>query len=128
MVELRILDGSQAGGQWSIRHFPARIGRNPENDLVLSDPGVWDEHVEIGYDPASGFYMAPLSEGAVIVNQHAVESAVLRNGDTLTLGAAVVQFWISPASQRPLRALEWALWLALLILCAGQVALIRWLN
>jgi predicted component of type VI protein secretion system len=128
MVELRILEGSQAGGRWSIRHFPVRLGRNPQCDLVLGDPGVWDEHLEIAYDPASGFYMTPLSEGAVIVNQHAVESAVLKNGDTLTLGGAVVRFWIAPASQRHFRVLEGGLWLILLLLCAGQVVLIRWLH
>ena len=109
MIELRILDGTQAGGQWSPRHFPVRIGRHPDCDLVLEDPGVWDEHAEIAYDTVSGFYMAPLSEGAVIVNQHAVESAILKNGDQLTLGAAVIQFWIAPARQRHFRLLEWAM-------------------
>ncbi|MCU0787885.1 MAG: FHA domain-containing protein [Verrucomicrobia bacterium] len=128
MVELRILEGTQAGGRRSIRHFPARLGRNPHCDLVLDDPGVWDEHVEIAYDSASGFYMTPLSEGAVIVNQHPVESAVLKNGDTLTLGGAVVQFWIAPAGQRQFRIMEWSLWIGLIALSAGQVALIRWLD
>lgn len=128
MIELRILAGTQAGGQWSPRRFPVRIGRHPDCDLVLQDPGVWDEHVEIAHDAASGFYMTPLSEGAVIVNQHPVESAVLRSGDTLTLGGAVVQFWLAPARQRYFRMLEGAIWLAWLALFAAQVALILWLN
>lgn len=128
MFELRILEGIQAGGRWSARQFPVRIGRKPECDLVLEDLGVWDEHAEIGYDAASGFYMVPLSEGAVIVNQHPMESAVLKNGDTLTLGAAVVQFWLPSAGQKQFQALEWALWLGLLLLCAGELALIYWLD
>jgi pSer/pThr/pTyr-binding forkhead associated (FHA) protein len=128
MIELRILAGTQAGGQWSSRHFPVRIGRHPDSDFVLDDPGVWDRHLEINHDPASGFHMTPLSEGAVIVNQQAVESAILKNGDTFTLGSAVIQFWIAPAKQRRFRVLEWTLWLGLLALCIGEVVLIRWLN
>lgn len=128
MIELRILEGTQAGSQWSARHFPVRIGRNPDSDLVLQDPGVWDQHAEIGYDAASGFYMTPLSEGAVIVNQEAVESAVLRNGDILTLGAAAVQFWMAPAKQRKFQFVEWLLWLAFLALFVVQFLLIRWLR
>jgi pSer/pThr/pTyr-binding forkhead associated (FHA) protein len=128
MIELRCLRGAQAGTRWSGQHLPLRIGRNPDFDLVLTEPGVWDEHVEIGYEPSSGFYMAPLSEGAVIVNGQPVESAILKNGDTLTLGAAVLQFWISPARQRPFRILEALLWLGLLALFAAQVLLIRWLQ
>jgi pSer/pThr/pTyr-binding forkhead associated (FHA) protein len=128
MIELRILEGIQSGGLWTGRHFPVRIGRNPDSDLVLDDAGVWDDHAEIGYDAACGFYMAPLSEGAVIVNQHPVESAVLKNGDTLTLGAAVIQFWIAPARQRRFRFVEMLLWLSLLGLFAAQILLIRWLD
>lgn len=128
MIELRFLTGIQAGGRWSARRFPVRIGRRRDSDLVLEDPGVWDQHVEIGYDAASGFYMTPLSEGAVIVNQHPVESAVLKNGDKLTLGSAVIQFWIAPARQRHFRFLEFLIWAALLGLFAAQLLLIRWLD
>ena len=128
MIELRFLQGTQAGGQWSARRFPVRIGRSPESDLVLEDPGVWEHHVEIGYDDASGFYMTPLSEGAVIVNQQAMESAVLKNGDTLTLGGAVIQLWIAPARQRHFQFMEFLVWTALLALFAAQYLLIRWLD
>lgn len=128
MIELRILEGLQAGGQWTARHFPVRIGRSPESDLVLEDQGVWDHHAEIGYEAASGFYMTPLSEGAVIVNHHPVESATLKNGDTLTLGGALIQFWIAPAKQRRFGFVELLIWLALLGLFAAQFQLIRWLN
>lgn len=128
MIEIRILEGLQAGGHWTARRFPVRIGRNADSDLVLEDPGVWDHHVEIGHDAASGFYMAPLSEGAVIVNDQPVESASLRNGDTLTLGASVIQFWIAPADQRRFRFLEFMVWIALLSLFGAQFLLIRWLD
>ena len=84
--------------------------------------------MEIGYDAASGFHMTPLSEGAVIVNHHPVESAALKNGDTLTLGGSVIQFWIAPARQRRFRFLELLFWLALLGLFAAQFFLIRWLG
>lgn len=127
MIELRLLEGLQAGGQWSARRFPVRIGRSADSDLILEDPGVWDHHVEIGYDPASGFYMTPLSEGAVIVNQEPVESAALKNGDKLTLGGAVIQFWIAPARQRRFKFMEFLVWTALLGLFAAQLLLIRWL-
>lgn len=128
MIELRILKGLQAGGHLTVRHFPVRIGRQPDSDLVLEDAGVWDEHAEIGYEEASGFYMAPLSDGAVIVNGHPVESAVIKNGDILTLGGADVQFWLARPRQKRFRVIELLLAAAWLGLFALQVALIRWLN
>ena len=128
MIELRILQGLQAGGHCTARHFPVRIGRHPECHLVLKDSGVWDRHLEIGYDDASGFYMTPLSEGAVMVNQVPMESAALRNGDRITLGASMIQFWISPARQRRFRLMEFLVWLSLLSLFVAQYSLIRWLN
>jgi len=128
MIELRILTGLQQGGRWTGRRFPVRIGRHPDSDLVLEDTGVWDHHAEIGFDPESGFHMTPLSEGAVIVNQHPVESAVLRNGDTLSLGAAEIQFWIAPPRLRGVRLVEVLLGLSLLGLFAAEILLIRWLD
>ena len=72
--------------------------------------------------------MTPLSEGAVIVNQDPVESAALKNGDKLTLGGAVIQFWIAPARQRRFQFMEFLVWTALFGLFAAQLLLIRWLN
>ena len=117
-----------AGRQWSVRRLPVRIGRATECDLILDDAGVWNEHVELSHDATSGFYATSLSEGSVIINNHPVESAVLKNGDTLTLGAAALQFWIAPAVQKRFRWLELAVWLGLAILCIGQVIILRWLE
>lgn len=128
MIELKILKGLQAGRQQTVRRFPIRIGRRPESDLALEDPGVWDDHVEIGYDNLSGFYMAPLSAGAVIVNGEPVESATLKNGDRLTLGGAEVQFWLAPPRQKRFQLIEVLLGIALLGLLAAEIFLIRWLN
>ena len=128
MVELRFLKGSQAGRRWSARHFPFKVGRKQSCDCVIEDSGVWEEHLEIAHDAASGFYVTSLSEGSVIVNQHPAESAILKSGDTITLGSAAVQFWLTPARQKQFRVSEIALWLTLLGLCAGEIALIRWLN
>ena len=128
MIELRILEGNQAGGQWSTRHFPVQLGREEQADLVLTDTGVWGLHAEIAYDPASGFYITPLSEGTVVVNRNVVDASPLKSGDTFRLGAAVLQFWLTPPAQKRFHTLENGLWLALAALCVGQLLLIHWLS
>ena len=127
MVQLEILSGETAGAKWQSRRFPVRVGRSAGADLQLEAPGVWDEHFQIALDPATGFRLQNCSGALVSVNGETVESTTLRNGDRIEIGALKLQFWLSEARQRGLRIREAIIWLILLAVSLGQVALIYWL-
>jgi pSer/pThr/pTyr-binding forkhead associated (FHA) protein len=127
MVQLEILSGRTAGTRWVARRFPVRIGRSPDSDLQLEEQGVWDNHVQIDLNPSAGFVLETEPQAFVIANGQTVERAVLRNGDTLQVGAVELRFWLSEARQRGLKFQEGLVWTILLGVCAGQIALIYWL-
>ena len=127
MVQFRILSGSKAGVTWVARRFPVRIGRSPDADLRLEEPGVWDEHLRIAFDRAEGFILETQSNALASANGSAVTRAVLRNGDTVELGSVKLRFWLGEARQRGLRFREWFVWFFIAAVCGGQVALIYWL-
>ena len=127
MLQLKILTGKKAGAQWVARHFPVWIGRSPQADLSLEEEGVWDYHVNISVDPSQGFVLSLQPGAFASINSQPVEQAVLRNGDLIELGALKLQFGLSPTRHRSLRLREALTWIALALLCLGQVALIYWL-
>jgi len=127
MIRLNILSGGQAGGNWSARHFPVRIGRSASADLSLTDDGIWDEHLEIDLDRAQGFLLFPTSQGVVSVNGEPVCETRLRNGDVIGLGAVKLQFWLGEVGQRGLRFREALVWALISMVCISQIAVIYWL-
>lgn len=127
MLQLRVLNGEQAGTHWVARRFPVWIGRAPDADLRLEADGIWDWHLQINLQPAQGFVLS-IQEGAVAsLNHLPVQQAVLRSGDLIELGAVQLQFSLTPTRHRSLRFREVLTWIALALLCLGQVALIYWL-
>lgn len=124
MLQLEILNGTQAGLLWESRRFPVGIGRGSSCDWQIEADGVWERHFEITVAPDSGFHLKVNSEAALMVNQTPVREARLRNGDVLTVGAAKIAFRLSPAPQRSLRWREWSVWLLLVGVTAGQLWLI----
>jgi len=127
VIQLQVLSGKQAGLPWVARRFPVRIGRSPASDLQLEEPGVWEDHVELTLDPAQGVLLAPKSDALVTVNREAVQSARLRNGDTIEVGSVRLQFWLAETRQRGLRVREWFVWSWVAAVSLGEVALIYWL-
>ena len=127
MVQLKILSGKLAGFLTETRQFPFRVGRGAGNDWRLEAEGVWAEHFEITSNPDSGFHLATLPGAKLMVNQAPVETARLRNGDLLTVGALNIAFGISPTQQRGLRIREAFVWTLIFGITLGQLALIAWL-
>ena len=127
MVQFNILSGKKAGAQSAARRFPFRIGRAPGNDLQLDDDGIWDQHLTLEFNLRKGFTLATAHNALAAINDGPVQTAVLRNGDIITLGSAKLQFWLAAACQRGLYLREAFVWALLAAVTAAQFALIYWL-
>jgi pSer/pThr/pTyr-binding forkhead associated (FHA) protein len=127
MIQFNILSGKKAGTQSVARHFPFRFGRAAENDLQLEDDGVWDQHLTLEFQKKIGFNLATASAALAAVNGQPVQNVILRNGDTITLGSAKLQFWLAAARQRGLRVREFFIWALIAAVTAAQLALVYWL-
>ena len=128
MVQLKILSGKKAGTTWVDRRFPVRVGRDPSCDLQFEEHGVWNEHFRIGLNSSAGFVLETQPDALVTANGQPVQRAVLRNGDTLEIGALKLQFWLGEARQRGLRSAERLVWAVILAVSSGQIALAYWLS
>jgi pSer/pThr/pTyr-binding forkhead associated (FHA) protein len=127
MIQLNILSGKKAGNQPVARHFPFRIGRAAGNDLQLEDDGIWDQHLELEFQKQEGFKLATAANALATVNSQPVQNAILRNGDTITIGSVKLQFWLAAAKQRELRLREGFVWALLIFVTVSQFALLYWL-
>jgi hypothetical protein len=123
MVDLQILSGSRTGTVFCGKHFPIRVGRAEGSDFSLDEPGVWPRHFQICWQP-QGLILEAEPDALVSVNNMAVRQAVLRNGDVITLGSLKIRFTLSSVRQSSMAAREWLTWIALGVLCLGQVALV----
>ena len=68
MVQFKILSGQKAGVSWIARRFPVRIGRGVGTDLQLVEPGVWDQHLRLDFDPTKGFVLQAQADARVQIN------------------------------------------------------------
>ena len=128
MIHFDILSGKTAGSQWRARRFPVRIGRAPESELRLEEPGVWDNHAELSLDKTEGFLLSAKPSALLSVNGQPAQTAKLRNGDSVELGAVRLRFWLSETRQSSLRAREWFVWSLVLLVCAAEVAAVYLLS
>jgi cytochrome P450/NADPH-cytochrome P450 reductase len=73
------------------RPLPARtlrIGRQPDNDIVVSDPGVSRHHAELRDVAGACRIVDTGSANGTFVNGQRVTAAPLSEGDTVSIGAA----------------------------------------
>jgi pSer/pThr/pTyr-binding forkhead associated (FHA) protein len=127
MVQLKVLSGKKAGTVWTARRFPVRIGRSASADLQSDENGLWDQHLQLDFDPAAGLVLTVLSNALSTVNGQPVQQTVLRNGDIVNIGSLKLQFWLTEARQVGLRFREGLTWAAIAAISLGQIALIYWL-
>jgi pSer/pThr/pTyr-binding forkhead associated (FHA) protein len=127
MVQLKVLSGKKAGTTWVARRFPVSIGRSADADLQLEEHGVWDQHLQLYFNPAVGIVMSAQPNALAAVNGQPVQQAVLRNGDAIDIGSLRMQFWLSEICQAGLRFREWITWAGIAAISLGQVGLIYWL-
>jgi pSer/pThr/pTyr-binding forkhead associated (FHA) protein len=127
MIQLKISSGQMAGVVHDVRHFPFHIGRSARSDLRLEQPGVWDDHLTLDFDPAQGFVLTAHGEAIATVNGWPIQSVLLRNGDTIELGALKLGFWLGETAQSRLRGQEALIWIALAAVTIAEVGLLLWL-
>ena len=124
MVRLHILSGSMAGVQWTARHLPVRVGRAGDNDLALTDQGVWERHVTLTADASGAISLRAEGDALMTVNQKSVRSHELRVGDEIEIGAVRLQFWLAPPGRRRLGWREAAVWALLGAVVAAEIWLL----
>jgi pSer/pThr/pTyr-binding forkhead associated (FHA) protein len=127
MVVLKILAGTRAGTEFSLRKFPFQIGRSSSAQICLPEAGVWDRHLEIALDDSGAFSLRTEKGALAAVNGDPVEQTALKNGDLIEIGALKIRFGLSPTRQQSLTFRELATWCALGLLSLGQIAIVYWL-
>jgi hypothetical protein len=128
MVQLKISSGPSAGAVHPVRHFPFGIGRAAGNDLRLEEAGVWDRHLTLDFDPAQGFVLTAHDNALATINGWPIQSALLRNGDSIELGSMKLRFWLGEVKQSRLRVHESLVWTSLALLTVLEVLLVLWLR
>lgn len=124
MIQLRILSGKMAGVDITARHFPFCIGRSAAANLQLPEEGVWERHLELSLDPATGYVLTASPDALAAINGQPVRQVVLRNGDIMEIGSLKIRFWLGAVRQYGLRIREGLVWTAFALIAAAQVALI----
>jgi hypothetical protein len=81
-----------ANGEWELREAVTVIGRSRRCDIVVNDPNVSRQHVEIRRQD-DGYLVRDLdSTNGMRVNRRAVKQAVLQHGDRIELGTTELLF------------------------------------
>lgn len=127
MIQLKILSGKMAGNVQVVRHFPFCIGRAVAADLRLEEPGVWEQHLALAFDPAQGFVLSTQTNALATVNGWPIQSVILRNGDTIEIGSLKIRFWIGETRQSALQIYEALVWATIAAVTLAQAGLIYWL-
>jgi hypothetical protein len=124
MIQLKILSGKMAGTEMVARRFPFRIGRAASANLRVEEDGVWDDHLELGFEPGTGYVLTARPSALAGINGQQVTQAVLRNGDLIEIGALKMRFWLAETRQAGMRWREWLTWTGIALVTAGQVWLV----
>src|SRR5258706_237754 len=98
--QITILTGPQAGRSFQLTKLAVTVGRDPTNDVVLTDPSVSRTHARILYSQ-SGWSIEKLTDhNSVTVNQRDVQQSIIRHNDNIGLGG-ITTFLFLPASSIP---------------------------
>jgi pSer/pThr/pTyr-binding forkhead associated (FHA) protein len=90
--ELRIDSGPDVGHTYRIGSTALRLGRSPDNELILRDPATSGHHARLERR-ATSFYIIDLgSTNGTLVNGEPVQEKELKHGDRITIGQNAVSF------------------------------------
>ena len=105
-ASIRFLTGPLAGNTFQVNKPIITFGRDPGNDVVISDPTVSRKHAHLVKNAGQWSIEKLAEQNVVTVNQQNVQEAVISDRDTIGLGTGTTfLFLISspqfPAEQRP---------------------------
>lgn len=89
---LTLYEGGRPARTFSLAKPVVTLGRLPESDVVVDDPGASRQHARISH--ANGeFVLVDLgSTNGTLVNDEAVGERALDDGDRITIGETVLEF------------------------------------
>lgn len=103
---LHVLKGDAPNRDIPVPHSPFMIGGDRACDWVLSDPSVRPQHAVLEREGEGPWTLRNLGQRGVLVNEQSVTSILLRDGDTIQIGATTLFIFHAPevASKNPATA------------------------
>jgi pSer/pThr/pTyr-binding forkhead associated (FHA) protein len=91
-AELTIESGPDAGHSHRAGDTALRLGRSPDNDLILRDPATSGHHARLERR-GDQFWIVDLgSTNGTLVNGEPIQEKALNHGDRVTIGQNAVHF------------------------------------
>jgi hypothetical protein len=88
-----LLEEGQEARTYQLHKQSVAIGRLPECDIVISDPGASRRHATITREDGAEYVLTDLgSTNGTLVNDEPVGEHVLSDGDRITIGNTVLEF------------------------------------
>ena len=93
MGSISFLTGPLAGSVFQISKPEITIGREPTNDIVISDPSVSRRHARLWFDNGR-WYLEDLqsANGTLVNNVRVYQPVALNDGDVINFGDEIVVF------------------------------------
>jgi hypothetical protein len=89
---LVLLEGGRPGTTFRIRKQAVTIGRLPDCDLVIADPGASRRHARV-HAEGGDYVLTDLgSTNGTLVNDEPVRERTLTDGDRITIGTTDIEF------------------------------------
>lgn len=99
---IKFLTGPMAGTTYQINKPTLTIGREPNNDIVVSDPSVSRHHVQIAWSNGQWSITKLAAQNTLTVNQRDVQQAVMSDRDMIGIGATTTfVFQLAGAVPKP---------------------------
>jgi len=106
LASIQFLTGPLAGNTYQISKPMITIGREPGNDVVISDPAVSRQHARLVYNGSQWNVEKLNPQNTLAVNRREVQQAVINDRDTISVGPGTSFIFISsPAVQRSASAM-----------------------
>jgi hypothetical protein len=93
-AELRIEGGPDTGHTFRVGDHPLRIGRSPDNDLILRDPATSGHHARLERRGSQWFVVDLGSTNGTLVNGEPIQERELKHKDEIKIGQNTVAFTI----------------------------------
>ena len=92
LASIKFLTGSLAGNTYQITKPKITLGREPANDIVLSDSSVSRHHAQITLNNGTWTITKLARQNTVIVNHRNVQQSAINDRDTIGLGGTSFLF------------------------------------